>query len=62
MTKEQHRRIIAEELWLRYFNDVLFDKGLISKDEYLRMIRRIQEETEHKKKRATVVQSGAKDK
>lgn len=59
MTNEQHRQIIAEELWLRYFNDVLFQEGLINKEEYLRMIRRIQEETERKKTRTTRKPSSA---
>ena len=59
MTNEQHRQIIAEELWLRYFNDVLFQEGLFNKEEYLRMIRRIQEETERKKTRTTRKPSSA---
>jgi len=59
MTNEQRRRIVAEEIWLRYFNDTLLQKGLITKQQHLRMILKIQEETERKKKRSTVKQSSA---
>jgi len=59
MTNEQRRRIVAEEIWLRYFNDTLLQKGLITKQQHLRMILKMQEETERKKKRSTVKQSSA---
>jgi len=59
MTNEQRRRIVAEEIWLRYFNDTLLQKGLITKQQHLKMILQIQEETERKKKRSTVKQSSA---
>lgn len=53
MTNEQQRRIVVEEIWLRYFNDTLLQKGLITQQEHQKMILKIQEETERKKKRAT---------
>ena len=30
-----------EQLWLRYFNDTLLEKGIISKDEHYKMNARI---------------------
>ena len=33
LTIEQRRKVLAEELWLQYFNRVLFEKGLITESE-----------------------------
>ena len=38
--KEQ-RRSVAEQLWLHYYNQKLYDKGLITADERNRMTNRI---------------------
>jgi len=35
------RRSVAEQLWLHYYNQVLYDKGMITKDERDRMTNRI---------------------
>lgn len=29
--------LVVEELWLRYFNDSLLEKGLITKEQWLKM-------------------------
>ena len=34
-------RIQYEQLWLRYFNDSLLEKGIITKEEYQKMNTRI---------------------
>jgi len=44
MTKEQRitgKQQLAERLWLIYFNETLFEKGLISRQEHSRMRLRI---------------------
>ena len=35
--KEQQRKAVAEELWLNYFNRVLFEQGMITESERNRM-------------------------
>lgn len=35
--KEQYKKVICEELWLRYFNDTLRKKEVISEKEYRKM-------------------------
>ena len=39
--QEQKKRLLAEQLWLHYYNQVLFDKGLISDQERNSMAIRI---------------------
>jgi hypothetical protein len=34
---EQQRKMVAEELWLNYFNRVLFERGIITESERNRM-------------------------
>ena len=38
---EARKRVVAEQLWLHYYNRVLYDKGVISEDERNRMANRI---------------------
>lgn len=38
LTNEQSRKVLAEELWLSYFNRFLFEKGLITESERNRMV------------------------
>ena len=37
LTNEQRRKALAEELWLSYFNRVLYERGLITELERNRM-------------------------
>ena len=37
LSNEQKRKIVVEDIWLHYVNDTLHDKGLISKQEYIKM-------------------------
>ncbi len=43
MTITEEKKLIGEELWLRYYNRVLFEKGLITEQERNRMITKINE-------------------
>lgn len=45
---ELKKQIIIEQLWLTYYNDTLFAKGLITEDERNRMVRMIQNRTSAK--------------
>ena len=38
---ETEKQNVIDKLWLNYFNDTLFDKGLISEDDRNRMRNRI---------------------
>ena len=38
LTNEQSRKVLAEELWLSYFNRFLFEKGRITVSERNRMV------------------------
>ena len=38
---EAEKQNVIDKLWLNYFNDTLFDKGLISEDDRNRMRNRI---------------------
>ena len=38
LTNEQRRKVLAEELWLSYFNRFLFEKRLITESERNRMM------------------------
>lgn len=37
LSNEQKRKIVVEDIWLHYMNDTLHGKGLISKQEYIKM-------------------------
>jgi len=50
MTEEKQRILKAEEIWLNYFNDYLFSHQVISRKEYLRMIAKIAEYCERKRR------------
>ena len=39
--QEQKKQLLAEQIWLHYYNQVLFDKGLISEQERNSMTVRI---------------------
>ena len=41
LSNEQKRRGAAERLWLHYYNQTLFEKGLITESERNRMTNRI---------------------
>ena len=41
MTDEEARRI-GEKTWLNFYNQVLFDHGALSEDQYIRMKRKIE--------------------
>ena len=45
---ELKKQVIIEQLWLTYYNDTLFAKGLITEDERNRMVRMIQNRTSAK--------------
>ena len=45
---ELKKQVIIEQLWLTYYNDTLFAKGLITEDERNRMVRMIQNRTRAK--------------
>ena len=51
MKEEQQIKLKAEEIWLNYFNDYLFSHGTISRREYLRMVQKIAEWCERKRRR-----------
>ena len=37
LSNEQKRKIVVEDIWLHYMNETLYTKGLISKQEYIKM-------------------------
>lgn len=45
---ELRKQVIIEQLWLTYYNDTLFEKGLITEDERNQMLRMIQNRTSAK--------------
>ena len=42
---EQQKKVIVEEVWLKYYNQVLFEKGLITEREKNLMIHKIDART-----------------
>lgn len=38
---KDQKRTIAEQIWLQYYNQVLFERGMITEDEHNRMANRI---------------------
>ena len=45
LNPEQQKKLIVEEAWLKYYNQVLFEKGLISERERILMINKIDART-----------------
>jgi hypothetical protein len=45
VTPEQHKKIFVEEAWLKYYNQVLFEKGMITERERNLMINKIDART-----------------
>lgn len=41
LSNEQREKCFAEEMWLRYFNQYLFDSGTITEKEYKKMTEKI---------------------
>ncbi len=50
MTEEQKRKLVAEKIWLDYFNRYLYEHKTISHKEYLRMNEKIAERTNKKRR------------
>ena len=42
---EQHKKVLVEEAWLKYYNQVLFEKGVITERERNLMINMIDART-----------------
>lgn len=51
MTDKQKQKLLAEEIWLDYFNRYLYEHKTISYKEYLRMNEKIAEHIDAKRKR-----------
>ena len=49
---EAEKQNVIDKLWLNYFNDTLFDKGLISEDDRNRMRNRINQRKPHAKRKS----------
>ena len=49
---EAERQNVIDKLWLNYFNDTLFDKGLISEDDRNRMRTRINQRKPQAKRKS----------
>ena len=45
LNPEQQKKLLVEEAWLKYYNQVLFEKGLISEQERILMINKIDART-----------------
>lgn len=41
LSNEEQRRLVAEQLWLHYYNQTLYKQGLITESERNRMTNRI---------------------
>ena len=54
MNHSQNKYIIAEEIWLNYFNDVLFDKKIIREAERNKMKNMISSRCDNKQTRVKV--------
>jgi len=54
MKEQQKKTIMAEELWLNYFNNVLFDRKVITEDERNKMKNLISSRCDGKRKLAKV--------
>lgn len=37
LSNEQRRKVVAEEMWLHYYNDILLARGVISKNIHTKM-------------------------
>ena len=49
---EAEKQNVIDKLWLNYFNDTLFDKGLISEDDRNRMRNRINQRKPQAKRKS----------
>lgn len=49
LSNEAKKRAMAEELWLEYYNNCLFEAGVITEAERNRMINRIMTRKENRK-------------
>ena len=45
LNPEQQKKLLVEEAWLKYYNQMLFEKGLISERERILMINKIDART-----------------
>ena len=45
LNPEQQKKLLVEEAWLKYYNQVLVEKGLISERERILMINKIDART-----------------
>ena len=52
MNNSQKRIAMAEEIWLNYFNNYLFDKKIFTEDERNKMILRIHNHCDNKRKKS----------
>lgn len=50
LTNEQLMQTAAEEMWLNFYNNTLFEKGLISEEVRNRMAQKIRERNPYKPK------------
>jgi len=50
MNNQQKKKILAEEIWLNYFNNVLFEKKIITEDERNKMKNLISSRCDNKRK------------
>ena len=54
MNNPQRKNIMAEEIWLNYYNDILFEKKIITEAERNKMKNLISSRCESKRKLAKV--------
>ena len=50
MNNMQQKTVMAEEIWLNYFNNILFDKKIITEDERNKMKNMISARCDKKRK------------
>ena len=50
MKDSQEKIVMAEEIWLNYFNNYLFEKQAITEDERNKMKNQISSRCDHKRK------------
>ena len=44
-TPKTDKQLLAEKIWLHYYNDVLYRRGIITEEAYHKMIHRINSRT-----------------
>ena len=52
MTDQQKRSIMAEEIWLNYYNDYLYEHKVITEKEHIKMCNEIATHCDRKRKQA----------